>query len=119
MLMRTRPTDQLSRVVHHSNLIYQLIELNMRMAHPISRLPTLKGYGTSSNVHFANSRQSMAHHPEHKPKQYLGFNTNECETSSNICMTKSKLGFYVPFNSQGHIGTGPQNCHLWDSNPHR
>ena len=33
--------------------------------------------------------------------------------------TKSKLGFYVPFNSQGHIGTGPQNCHLWDSNPHR
>ena len=26
--------------------------------------------------------------------------------------TKSKLGFYVPFNSQGHIGTGPQNCHL-------
>ena len=30
-----------------------------------------------------------------------------------------KLGFYVPFNSQGHIGTGPQNCHLWDSNPQR
>ena len=25
--------------------------------------------------------------------------------------SKSKLGFYVPFNSQGHIGTGPQNCH--------
>ena len=21
---------------------------------------------------------------------------------------RSKLGFYVPFNSQGHIGTGPQ-----------
>ena len=34
-------------------------------------------------------------------------------------LTKSKLGFYVPFNSQGHIGTGPQNCHLWDSNPQR
>ena len=33
--------------------------------------------------------------------------------------TKSKLEFYVPFNSQGHIGTGPQNCHLWDSNPQR
>ena len=32
---------------------------------------------------------------------------------------RSKLGFYVPFNSQGHIGTGPQNCHLWDSNPQR
>ena len=31
----------------------------------------------------------------------------------------TKLGFYVPFNSQGHIGTGPQNCHLWDSNPQR
>ena len=28
-------------------------------------------------------------------------------------------GVYVPFNSQGHIGTGPQNCHLWDSNPQR
>ena len=33
--------------------------------------------------------------------------------------SKLKLGFYVPFNSQGHIGTGPQNCHLWDSNPQR
>ena len=33
--------------------------------------------------------------------------------------SKSKLGFYVPFNSQGHIGTGPQNCHLWDWNPQR
>ena len=22
--------------------------------------------------------------------------------------TKSKLGFYIPFNSQGHIWTGPQ-----------
>ena len=32
---------------------------------------------------------------------------------------RSKLGFYVPFNSQGHIGTGPQNCHFWDSNPQR
>ena len=32
---------------------------------------------------------------------------------------RSKLGFYVPFNSQGHIGTGPQNCHLWDLNPQR
>ena len=30
---------------------------------------------------------------------------------------RSKLGFYIPFNSQGHIGTGLQNCHLWDSNP--
>ena len=23
---------------------------------------------------------------------------------------KSKLGFYVQFNTQGHIGTGPQHC---------
>ena len=30
---------------------------------------------------------------------------------------KSKLGFNVSFNSQGHIGTVPQHCHLWDSNP--
>ena len=32
---------------------------------------------------------------------------------------RTKLGFYVQFNSQGHIMTGPQNCHLWDSNPQR
>ena len=37
----------------------------------------------------------------------------------SLCEQKKKLGFYVPFNSQGHIGTGPQNCHLWDSNPQR
>ena len=32
---------------------------------------------------------------------------------------RSKLGFYIPSNSQGHIGTGSQHCHLWESNPHR
>ena len=32
---------------------------------------------------------------------------------------KSKLGFDVLFNSQGHIVTGPQHCHLLGSNPHR
>ena len=32
---------------------------------------------------------------------------------------KPKLGFCVPFNSQDHIGTGLQLCHLWDLNPHR
>ena len=32
---------------------------------------------------------------------------------------KSKLVFYILLNSQGHMGTGPQNCHLWESNPHR
>ena len=53
----------------------------------------------------------------------------ECDSVQNTDIDKSdvakyasawsKLGFYVPFNSQGHIGTGPQNCHLWDSNPQR
>ena len=36
-----------------------------------------------------------------------------------LLKSTSKLGFYVPFNSQGHIGTGPQHCHLWDSDPQR
>ena len=31
----------------------------------------------------------------------------------------SKLGFYTPFNSQGHIGTGPQHYQMGDSNPNR
>ena len=31
----------------------------------------------------------------------------------------SKLRVYIPFNIQGHIGTGLQHCHLWDSNPER
>ena len=31
----------------------------------------------------------------------------------------SKLVFYIPFNSQGHIGAGLQPCHLWQINPHR
>ena len=30
------------------------------------------------------------------------------DTHRNTWRSKSKLGFYVPFNSQGHIGTGPQ-----------
>ena len=33
--------------------------------------------------------------------------------------SKSKLGFYVPFNSRGHIERGPQHCHLWGSKPQR
>ena len=32
--------------------------------------------------------------------------------------SKSQQGFYVPFNSQGQIGSSPQHCHLWESNPH-
>ena len=31
----------------------------------------------------------------------------------------AKVGIYVPFNSQGHIASGPEHCHLWDSNPQR
>ena len=34
------------------------------------------------------------------------------ETGQTPKGQRSKLGFYVPFNSQGHIGTGPQHCHL-------
>ena len=44
---------------------------------------------------------------------------NVIRNNPNISDAVSKLGFYVPFNSQGHIGTGPQNCHLWDSNSQR
>ena len=28
--------------------------------------------------------------------------------------TGQSWGFYIPFNSQGPTGTGPQLCHLWD-----
>ena len=48
-------------------------------------------------------------------KALLPFPQNK-NNSNNNNITKSKLGFYVSFNSQGHIGTGPQLCHLWDSN---
>ena len=53
-------------------------------------------------------------------KRYL--KKQKAETSSkddelDLLGQRSKLGFYVPFNSHGHIGTGPQNCHLWDLNP--
>ena len=35
-----------------------------------------------------------------------------------VCQ-RSKLHFYVRFNSQVYTGTGPQYCHLWKSNWHR
>ena len=38
---------------------------------------------------------------------------------SLIPMAKSNIWFSAPFNSQGHIGTGPQHCFLSDSNSHR
>ena len=28
------------------------------------------------------------------------------------------LQFHIRFNSQGHIETVPQHCHLWESNKH-
>ena len=43
----------------------------------------------------------------------------QAATGTQSSKQRSKLGFYVPFNSQGLFGTGPQNCHLWDSNPQR
>ena len=46
-------------------------------------------------------------------------NPSTTEDDASFKGQRSKLGFYVPFNSQGHMGTGPQNCHLWDSNPQR
>ena len=57
---------------------------------------------------------------KHKVRQFCN---ESCTVFSQLVIEdvdqRSKLGFYVPFNSQGHIGTGPQNCHLWDSNPQR
>ena len=51
-------------------------------------------------------------------------NSQICHTScwhqsprhSHHAYQSSKLGFYVSLNSLGHIGTGSQHCHLWDSN---
>ena len=37
------------------------------------------------------------------------------EKTSQLFMkyhNSSKLGFYIQFNSQGHIGTGPKYCHM-------
>ena len=47
---------------------------------------------------------------------YQLMNINDLDAMAKL---RSKLGFYIPFNSQGHIGTGPQHCHLWDSKPTR
>ena len=33
--------------------------------------------------------------------------------------TKGQQEIHISFNNQGHIGTGPQLCHLWELNPHR
>ena len=47
------------------------------------------------------------------------------EQHSNLvykCRNKlsSDVVLYIPFNSQGHIGIGPQHWHLWGfNNPHR
>ena len=52
--------------------------------------------------------------------QYLSIFEVKLGTYINIKKLHQKAkGFYVPFNSQGDTGTGPQHCHLWDLNPHR
>ena len=32
-------------------------------------------------------------------------------------LERSKLRFYVPFNTQDNTGTGPQHFHLWEVQP--
>ena len=59
------------------------------------------------NIHHPDQANGLQSITSHKPLQ-----PSLCHKGQ-----RSKLGFYIPFNSQGHIGTGPQNCHLWDSNP--
>ena len=44
------------------------------------------------------------------------FLATDCVTLTSVVVVLIKLGFYVPSNSQGHIGTGSQHCNLWDSN---
>ena len=86
-----------------------------------SRSPS--GNQLNKTISSTKSQQSNTKASQMKPKE----NTKSvCSSDANVnssshcCQSqKSKLGFYVPFNSQGHIGTGPQNCHLWDSNPQR
>ena len=53
------------------------------------------------------------------PKSIYQKATGVLRLTGILIKTKSKLGLYVQFNSQGHTGTGPQLCHLWDSNPQR
>ena len=38
---------------------------------------------------------------------------------SELFPKKLNLVFYILFNSKGHIGTGHQHSHLYESNPHR
>ena len=40
-------------------------------------------------------------------------------SAEKLLSQRSKSGFYIQFNSQGHIVTGPQHCHLWEWKPHR
>ena len=56
--------------------------------------------------------------PPSNMKVVYVYNHNQ---NQHIVFTKSesKQAFYIPFNSQGHIWTGPQHWHLWESNPHR
>ena len=70
--------------------------------------------GTSGNCSYVNTSNSV----NTDGNNVVYFAANQTTTNQRA-VQRSKLGFYVPFNSQGHIGTGRQNCHLWDSNPQR
>ena len=50
------------------------------------------------------TKSQLVHNIFLKNTQLKGFRLSKWQSS--------KLGFYVTFNSQGHIGTGPQLCHL-------
>ena len=43
----------------------------------------------------------------------------KCLSQWHTACKRSKLGFYIPFSSQGHIGTGLQHYYLFELNPHR
>ena len=67
-------------------------------------------------------KSSVTGHTNNEVKTYNYFWKNTAVESmqpifSILSISKSK--FYVQFHSQGHIETGPQHCHLWDSNPQR
>ena len=49
-------------------------------------------------------------------RQTLQSKQDQVDHSAKVRVKGQSLLFYVPFNSRGHTGTGPQHCHLWDSN---
>ena len=49
------------------------------------------------------------------------YHNHQCKQCNFDNMTKVRVdqNYYVLLNRNGHIGTDPQLCHLWDSNPHK